>query len=69
MEAELVDGYLPVQGRGGQPRVLSTKSNELGMTVEQAIRRGVLRLLPPSGTNSDRPTLLDASEYVRRSPK
>jgi len=63
MEAELVDGYLAAEGRGGPPRVLSTKSHELGMTVEQAIRRGVLRLLPRLATNSERPTLIDPGEY------
>jgi hypothetical protein len=66
VEAEIEDGYLPVQGSGGQPRVLSSRSDELGMTMEQAIRRGVLRLLPREGTRSDRPTMVDPTEHVPR---
>jgi hypothetical protein len=69
VEAELEDGYMAVQGRGGPPRILSTKSDELGMTFEQAVRRGVLHLLPREETRSDRPTLVDPRDDIRRVPK
>jgi hypothetical protein len=69
VEAEIEDGYLPVQGTGGQPRVLSSRSDELGMTMEQAIRRGLLRMLPSEGTQSDRPTMVDPIEHVQRVKK
>ena len=69
IEAELEDGYLPVQGSGGPPRVLSSKHDELGMTIEQAIQRGLLRLVPREEMRTDRPTMLDPKEHDQRLPK
>ena len=57
---------MAVEGRAGIPRVLSTKPDELGMTIPQAIERGILRLRRRGVSELERVTLVDLKAAARR---
>jgi hypothetical protein len=65
--AELAEGWKAVNG--GQPRVLSIRPDELGMTIEQAIERGIATLLHGTSPQFDRVTLTDLKAVQSRLPK
>ncbi|HEX9297961.1 MAG TPA: hypothetical protein VF881_19105 [Polyangiaceae bacterium] len=67
--AELAEGWKAVKGLAGQPRVLSVRPNELGMTIEQAIERGVARLLDGKAAEFERVTLTDLKAVPNRLAK
>jgi hypothetical protein len=67
--AELADGWKAVNGHAGQPRVLSTRPDELGMTIEQAIERGIATLRHGTSPQFDRVTLTDLKAVQSRLPK
>jgi hypothetical protein len=69
VRAELAAGYVAVQGLAGAPRILSTKPNELGMTILQAVERGILRLEREQSSEFERVTLARLKAALRRSPK
>ncbi len=64
VRAELAGEYLAVQGWTGGPRILSTRPNELGMTIPQAIARGILRLRRDESSRSEPVTLVGLKAAV-----
>jgi hypothetical protein len=69
VRVELADGYDVVQGFTGAPRVLSTQPNELGMTIEQAIERGVVSFPRDGASEFERPTLVALKAFRSGPPK
>jgi hypothetical protein len=69
VRAELAGDYVAVQGRAGTPRILSTKPNELGMTIPQALARGILRLRRDGSSETERVTLAGLKAAAPRSLK
>ncbi|SRR6266498_226312 len=69
VRAELASPYVAVQGLTGIPRILSTKPNELGMTIPQAIAKGILRMLPDKAAQTRAITLVGLKAARPRSRK
>jgi len=63
VRAELADGYVTGQGPMGSPRVLSNLPNELGMTIVQALERGILKLAKDGVSEFDRVTLVNLKSF------
>ncbi|SRR6266508_374044 len=69
VRAELAEPYVIVQRSSGSPRILSTKPNERGMAISQAIARGVLRLRPDLSAETRAATLAGLKAARPRSRK
>ncbi len=69
VRAELAWSYVAVQRLSGTPRILSTKPNELGMAIPQAIERGILRLRPDTAAETKAVTLVGMKAARPRSRK
>jgi hypothetical protein len=63
VQAELADGYVAAQGPTGSARILSQLPNELGMTIEQAIARGILTPLRDGASEFERVTLVSMKSF------
>jgi len=68
MVVELSEGWLLAKGHAGPVRVLSARPDQLGMTMEQAIQRGIVNLSHGS-SQFERATLTRLKAAPRRSSK
>jgi len=69
VHAVLAEPYVIVQRMSGSPRILSTKPDELGMAIPQAIARGILRLRPDTSAETRAVTLVGLKAARPRSRK